>query len=215
MADVQHSEIQHADTHEPKWISIALIADAGKIITPSASEDGVSELRFLTLADIAAGQASTARFGLADGSDATKIVAFSAAGLTTATTRTWAFPDASDTFVGLAATQTLTNKRVTRRVSTVAYAANIDVNADNYDVLACNSLTGNVVVNAPTGTPTDGQRLVVRLTQDATGGRTITYNAAFVTVTASTTTLSTTETREFYWHASRAKWVQASLTTGI
>jgi hypothetical protein len=215
MADVQHSEIQHADTHEPKWITTALVADTGKVITPSASEDATSELRFLTLADIAAGQASTARFGLADGSDSTKIVAFSLSGLTTATTRTITVPDADLTLVGTSTTQTLTNKRITPRVSDVAYAAALDVNADNFDVLACDSLTGNVAINAPTGTPTSGQRLAVRLTQDATGGRTITYDAAFVTATASTTTLSTTETREFMWHAARAKWIQVSVSTGI
>ena len=45
-----------------------------------------------------------------DGTDATKILAFDTSAFTTATTRTWTFPDASDTFVGLAATQTLTNK---------------------------------------------------------------------------------------------------------
>jgi hypothetical protein len=45
-----------------------------------------------------------------DGTDATKILAFDTSAFTTATTRTWTFPNVSDTFVGLAATQTLTNK---------------------------------------------------------------------------------------------------------
>lgn len=215
MADIQHSTIQHADTHEPKWLSIAVMADTGKVITPSATEDGASELRYLTLDDISAGNADTSRFGLKDASDPTKIVAFSLAGLTTATTRTITVPDASLTLVGTTTTQTLTNKRVTRRVSVVTYAASLDVNADNYDVLACNSLTGNVAINAPTGTHTDGQRLVIRLTQDGTGGRTITYNAVFATATASTTTASTSETREFSWHPTRAKWVQTNVSTGI
>lgn len=45
-------------------------------------------------------------------SDATKRVAFDCTALTTGTTRTWAFQDASDTVVGRATTDTLTNKTV-------------------------------------------------------------------------------------------------------
>jgi hypothetical protein len=54
-----------------------------------------------------------------------KQVIFDVSAVTLATTRTWAFPDASDTFVGLTATQTLTNKTLTspnfNGASTVGY----------------------------------------------------------------------------------------------
>lgn len=52
-------------------------------------------------------------FTLQDNLDATKQLQFQLSGITTGTTRTLTVPDANDTIVGLAATQTLTNKTLT------------------------------------------------------------------------------------------------------
>lgn len=52
-------------------------------------------------------------FRLVDSTDVTKQIAFDVSGVTTATTRTITFPDASMTLVGTTATQTLTNKTLT------------------------------------------------------------------------------------------------------
>ena len=52
-------------------------------------------------------------FRVAGSSDNTKLVAFEVDGLTTATTRTITVPDADLTLVGVATTQTLTNKTLT------------------------------------------------------------------------------------------------------
>lgn len=52
-----------------------------------------------------------------DDGDATKILKFNVSNIGAGTTRTWGFPNASDTFVGTTATQTITNK-------TIAYASN-------------------------------------------------------------------------------------------
>lgn len=65
-------------------------------------------------------------FRIIDNSDETKKVAFQASGITTATTRTLTIPDADDTIVGIAATQTLTNKTLTSPViSTAALRRNV------------------------------------------------------------------------------------------
>lgn len=55
-------------------------------------------------------------FRIKDSSDTTKKVAFDVSGVTTATTRTLAVPDANTTIVGTDATQTLTNKTLTSPV---------------------------------------------------------------------------------------------------
>ena len=212
---ILHSAIQHADCHEPRHVTTAVVGDAGKVITPSTSVAGTSVLRLLTFAEIAAGEVYDTKFTLVDDGDTSKKAVFQCSGITTATTRTLTIPNASGTLVLLDDAVTLSNKRITRRVSSVAYAASIDVNANSFDELRCASLTGNVAINAPIGTHTEGQRLTVKLTQDGVGGRTMTWNAAFITTGADTTTASTTTTREFEWDVTRAKWIQVAYTTGI
>lgn len=55
---VEHVNIQSADCHEPKHISVGTTADAGKVITSSSSSDGVSTYRFLEGEEISSGSAS-------------------------------------------------------------------------------------------------------------------------------------------------------------
>lgn len=52
-------------------------------------------------------------FTIADGTDNTKKASFQVSGISTGTTRTFTFPDISDTIVTLTETQTLTNKTLT------------------------------------------------------------------------------------------------------
>lgn len=242
---VQHNAIQSSECHEPKNFSGAATTDAGKVNTPSGTTAGVSVLRLLLASEVsydgtdsglsatdvkdaideltsekadASGGAIVSPVldgpSINDTSDDHQYV-FGVSELTADRTITLPLLTADDTFVFEAFVQTLTNKRVTPRISVVAYTAAIDVNSDSFDILQCDSLTGNVTVNAPTGTPTDGQRLVVRLTQDATGSRTVTFNAAFVGATAETGTASTTSTWEFLWNVARSSWIQVAATVDV
>ena len=71
-------------------------------------------------------------FTVQDNVDTTKQMQFQLSGVSTGTTRTWTFPDTSDTFVGLAATQTLTNKTLSGVVITSLDAnTTIQDNVDN------------------------------------------------------------------------------------
>lgn len=57
---IQHSQIQSADCHEPKHITVATTSDAGKVITPSATTSGTSVLRQLASAELSDGPALNA-----------------------------------------------------------------------------------------------------------------------------------------------------------
>lgn len=48
----EHSTIVHADCHEPRHITISTTLDSGKVITPSATTNSISELRRLTDLDL-------------------------------------------------------------------------------------------------------------------------------------------------------------------
>jgi hypothetical protein len=71
-------------------------------------------------------------------------------------------------------------------------------------------LTGNITINAPTK-PHAGQRLTFVFRQDATGGRTVTWNAIFKQNWSPTTTASKINTITFAYDD--ANWVQVA--TGV
>lgn len=52
MANLEHSTLTTSQVHEPKHISAAATSDAGKVITPSSTTAGISELRNLTETEI-------------------------------------------------------------------------------------------------------------------------------------------------------------------
>jgi hypothetical protein len=87
-------------------------------------------------------------------------------------------------------TQTLTNKRVTARVTTIASNATPTINTDNCDAVTITALAAAItsMTTNLSGTPTNFQKLLIRIKDDGTG-RAITWGASFV---AKGTTLPTT-----------------------
>lgn len=96
----------------------------------------------------------------------------------------------NDEFTFNAHTQTLTNKRITKRVATTADDATAEINVDTTDVYEL-SAVANATEFSTTGTPTDGQTLMIRF-KDAGAAKAITWNAIFVAigVTAPATTVA-------------------------
>lgn len=112
--------------------------------------------------------------------------------------------------VGTTATQTLTNKRNTRRVGTVTQAAAPAINTDNMDVASITGLAQAItsMTTNLTGTPVDGDMLIIRLTDNGTA-RAITWGASFEASTIAlptTTVLSTLLLVGFAWNTATSKW---------
>ena len=118
---------------------------------------------------------------------------------------------ASDTLVGRATTDTLTHKRITPRIlSAASYTTDTgtSLNCDNLDQFIVTAQAGALKLNNPTGTPVDGQKLLVAIT--GTAARALTYDTQFEasTVALPTTTVTTARLNiGFIWRADTSKWV--------
>lgn len=112
-------------------------------------------------------------------------------------------------FATLAGTETLTNKRVTPRVSTTTSSATPTINTDNVDVYGLTAQAVDITsfTTNLSGTPTDGQRLWIYIV--GTAARAITWGTSFEasTIALPTTTVSTNRLDVgFVWNAATSKW---------
>lgn len=114
----------------------------------------------------------------------------------------------SGAIVGTSDTQTLTNKRVDPRTSTTASSATPTPNADTDDIYTVTALAAGATFGAPTGTPVNGQRLVIRIKDNGTA-RTLAWNAAYRAIGLTlpiTTVISKTLYLGFLYNSSDSKW---------
>jgi hypothetical protein len=106
-------------------------------------------------------------------------------------------------------TQTLTNKRITPRVSTTTSSATPTINTDDVDFYGLTAQAVDITsfTTNLSGTPTDGQKLWIYIV--GTAARAITWGASFEASTAAlpTTTVSTDRLDVgFVWNAATSKW---------
>lgn len=107
---------------------------------------------------------------------------------TISNTGTVTLPTATDTLVGRATTDTITNKRITSRVQSVSDAATITPNADSDDCVDITAIAQAFTIANPSGTPTNFQKLIIRIKDNGTA-RAITFGSGYV---AGGTSLPTT-----------------------
>lgn len=113
------------------------------------------------------------------------------------------------------------NNAVTRTSSTIAYAATITPALPTGDAIYnIGTLTGNITVANPSGTPFDGQMIQFLFIQDTTGGRTITWggNYAFgsdVTQALIPTAASSKWRMLFAYNATASTWQAIAIARGF
>lgn len=121
--------------------------------------------------------------------------------------------------VGTTDTQTLTNKRVTARVVGITSSATITPTSDTADQYQVTALAVGATVAAPSGTPTDGQKLTLRFKDNGTGralnwttGSSGSYRAVGVTLPTTTVANKTTYVGCIY-NTADSRWDVVAVVT--
>lgn len=118
-------------------------------------------------------------------------------------------------FVTGTGTATLQNKRIDPRVSSAASASSLTPDVSAADMYAYTALAANLTINAPTGTPVDGDKLVLRILDNGTS-RTLTWNATYTAIGVTLPT-STTINKMTYvgciYNAANTRWDVIAVTT--
>lgn len=151
--------------------------------------------------------ATSATLTLANGSTLVTSGAFSTT--LTATAATNVTLPTTGTLATLAGTETFTNKKITSRIGTTASSATPTPDANNHDQYNVTALAANATFAAPTGTPTDGQPLLIRIKDNGTA-RTLGFNTIYRAGTdialPTTTVINKTMYLQFVYNAADSKW---------
>jgi len=134
-------------------------------------------------------------------------------------TGTLTLPTSTDTLVGKATTDTLTNKRITKREVTTTSSVNPTPASDITDIYTITALAAAATFGAPTGTPTQGQTLLIRIKDDSWGPWALSWNAIYRAGTdiAKPTTTVTGKTMYvgFIYSTTDTKWDLIMVVDGI
>jgi hypothetical protein len=103
---------------------------------------------------------------------------------------------------------TIATSKITPRVASTASSATPTPNADTTDIYILTALAEAAEFGAPTGTPVDGQKLIIRVTDDGTA-RALTYNEIYRAVGVAlptTTVISKTLYMGLIYNSAATKW---------
>lgn len=121
----------------------------------------------------------------------------------------------SGVVLGTTDAQTLTNKRINYRVSIASSTATLTPDIASFDQYNLTAQAEALTIAAPTGTPVDGNRLIIRLLDNGTT-RAITWNATYmpigIVLPANTVVGKTTYVGCLY-NAFNSRWDVAAVIT--
>ena len=157
-------------------------------MVPSSINNSLRSMMSLLAKMNAGTQPLADTFTVADPADLTKAVRIDAGNITTATTRVLTAPDTDATIAGLSLAQEFT-KTQNFDATTLTDAASISWDASANQVTSV-TLTDNRTLAAPTNL-VDGGVYTIMVIQDATGSRTLSYNAVFKFAGGTAPTLTT------------------------
>lgn len=110
---------------------------------------------------------------------------------------------------------TLTNKRIDPRVSSTTSASSVTPDISAYDEYAFTALAATLTINAPIGTPVDGDKLIFRIL-DSGSAQTLSWNATYTVIGVTlptTTTASKTTYVGCIYNANNTRWDVVAVTT--
>jgi len=112
-------------------------------------------------------------------------------------------------------TSTLTNKRIDPRVTSTASASSLTPDVSTTDIYAYTALAADLTINAPTGTPVDGDKLMFRILDNGTT-RNLTWNATFTAIGVTIPTATTANKMVYVgcvYNAANTRWDVIAVTT--
>jgi hypothetical protein len=114
-----------------------------------------------------------------------------------------------DAKITSSSSDTLTNKRITKRIVSITDSAAPTPNSDTTDIYLVTALAQTATFGAPTGTPTQGQQLIIRIKDNATA-RTLSWNAIYRASSdlalPTTTIVNKTVYLGFMYNSTDSKW---------
>jgi len=119
------------------------------------------------------------------------------------------------TVATLSGTQTLSNKRIDPRDVTTTTATSLTPDVAVGDIYCYTALASALTINAPTGTPTNGDKLIFRLLDNGTA-RALTWDATYtaIGVTLPTTTvINKTTYVGCIYNSNNTRWDVVAVTT--
>ena len=186
-------------------LTAGLISATGNIIGSNVNATSINKVTITA-------PATSSTLTVADGKTFT---ASNTLTLTGTDATSFTFPGTSDTVATLAASQTLTNKRVNPRTLSTTSTATLTPDISAYDQLNLTAQAVSLTVAAPTGTPVDGNKLVIRILDNGTP-QTITWNATY-TVIGVTLPTTTTANKMVYigcvYNSTNTRWDVVAVST--